>query len=154
MMIILFILLVIALAFFFPNIIKVHAASASLRADACRTYNVNSIFGGVDNTEGLFCGNSDTTPRKVKHTSDTAIVETSQGIISQEESTQENIIPVSTPPTDSTPPVVTPPSNDAPSNEDTSKVKCNAGRGNGSELDSQGNDCDPGNSGEHNHGGD
>lgn len=30
----------------------------------------------------------------------------------------------------------------------------NCGRGNGSELDSNGNDVDPGNSGEHNHGGD
>jgi hypothetical protein len=42
-----------------------------------------------------------------------------------------------------------------------SKSTCNAGRGNGSEADFSGvgadglpNDCDPGNSGPHNHGGD
>jgi hypothetical protein len=33
------------------------------------------------------------------------------------------------------------------------KVKCNSGRGNGSETTLQ-NDCDPGNSGGHNNGGD
>jgi hypothetical protein len=33
------------------------------------------------------------------------------------------------------------------------KVECNSGRGNGSET-SPGNDCDPGNSGGHNNGGD
>ena len=33
------------------------------------------------------------------------------------------------------------------------KVKCNSGRGNGSET-APGNDCDPGNSGGHNNGGD
>lgn len=33
------------------------------------------------------------------------------------------------------------------------KVKCNSGRGNGSETTPQ-NDCDPGNSGGHNNGGD
>jgi hypothetical protein len=34
------------------------------------------------------------------------------------------------------------------------KQKCNSGRGNGSELDASGNDCDPGRSGSHNKGGD
>jgi len=44
------------------------------------------------------------------------------------------------------PPVVEPPKNDKP--------KCNSGRGNGSEIDDGGNDCDPGNSGDVNQGGD
>ena len=38
-----------------------------------------------------------------------------------------------------------------PTQEPTDKPKCNSGRGNGSEGDP---DCDPGNSGGHNHGGD
>jgi hypothetical protein len=56
--------------------------------------------------------------------------------------------PTSTPvPTDDPTPVPT----DVPTQEPTKKPKCNSGRGNGSEGEP---DCDPGNSGGHNHGGD
>lgn len=59
--------------------------------------------------------------------------------------------PTDTPTKDPTPTI--PPSDSTPTAvpEPTDKPKCNSGRGNGSEGDP---DCDPGNSGGHNHGGD
>jgi hypothetical protein len=123
--------------------VKFAHAMSDNRSNGCHTYNVGGIFGGQDNTEAVFCGNSQRAPKTAKNHHASQNV-TSQAVTVETSTTHE----------DTTPPT----GNDTPSNgdnshEDMSKVKHpNSGRGNGSEI-VDGVDVDPGNS-DKNNGGD
>ena len=98
----------------------VMAGAASIGSDAgrsygCHTYNVNGIFGGVDNQEAVFCGNAES-PAKVKHSAESVTVETA--VSEAVETVQEPTVN----PTES-------PVDDKPSDD----KKCNNGNGNGAE---------------------
>ena len=101
--------LVILASLFFA--VKAFAMSDN-RANGCHTYNVNSIYGGVDNQEAIFCGNGKDTSKN--HGDNNPSVTTSATV------TVEDNTPSTT-------------------NDDTSTVKhenkpkCNNGEGNGSE---------------------
>lgn len=106
------------------------------RADACRTYNVNGIFGGTENMDSQFCGESveegkDTSGNAPQVTPPVVIPPTPQPE-TVPPTPQPDDKPEQTPPTpdDTTPP---------PSDEEEEKDKCNKGEGNGGEG------CDPGN---------
>ena len=83
------------------------------------------------------------------------------GLIYDDQATLSAPCPTVTPPNVSQPPVGEPPVGDPeppvtpePPTEPTKGNHPNSGRGNGSELDGNGNDVDPGNSGGRNKGGD
>lgn len=124
---IIFILIALGMAIFAGLVFtgKVHAMSGYVRPEGCHTYNVNGVYGGVDNQEAVLCGETSPT----LHTAKTAKNDKpSQPVI---------ILPVREVVTDDLPTVITD-STDTDSNVPTDttvtvKVHCNNGEGNGGE---------------------
>ena len=143
----LFVAIVVALAFVFPNVLKGLAyGDRPLKYNhyGCIPYTHAMISTGY--ASGLThspCSDGQDTPRKNKRGDNEAGNETP--IVTSQDTAPLIVV---TPPQANPPTVDSPPSNDAPKPD---KQKCNAGSGNGSEGNP---DCDPGNSGEHNNGGD
>lgn len=143
------IVLVAVILYAFFTAVDVFAQGNDLRANACRTFHIFAHeVEQTGETDGLYCGTVENTKEDKPVNPPTTTIVT----VPDEPETPIIIeLPIieddDTPPNDE----IIPEPEVTPEPEDPGKQKCNAGRGNGSEGNP---DCDPGNSGGHNNGGD
>ncbi len=152
--------LIIIVAYAFFTAVDVFAHGADLKPNACRTYYVNSIYGGVDNVDGLNCGmgtddtqtghNAQNTVKMVDTSNTVVTVDTVSNDVQmddntptvQNDDTQQTIEQDNTPSVDNTPTVESDKGNpgnikgvgnagENPNGKDTMPIDNAGGNGNG-----------------------